>query len=732
MTGTIEASASPDPADPGVGVDAEAAAAHSRGSTTVLTAELRDHEATAAHDAPAKGPAPALGYQPALDGLRGLALIAIFVFHAGFDWAPGAFLSVSTFFTLSGFLITTLLLAEFARHDRIDRRAFWGRRFRRLLPASLVAIAGIVIASAFLGDAQQLSRLRGDVVAGLAYVANWRFIIAGDSYGAMFTSKSPMQHFWSLAIEEQFYLVYPLVVAAVLAAAKGSRRWLAGILAALIALSVGSGLVLLARGAPLDRLYFGSDVRAAELLIGGLLAVWWVRHRELSPQGRRVALILGALAFLAMLVLWHVAVRTDGIWYHGGLPLYALLTAAVIIAAVQPHGPVRAVLSWRGIVVIGLVSYGAYLIHWPVFVWLDERTGLAPWPLFALRVGVTFALATASYFLVEQPIRHRKLPEHWGLVLAPVAIVAIIGGAVVIESRAPTPATIDFEAARQELVNRTKAGQPTLTPEQLAGIEAMEKAKSTPTQPGETIDWESLKGFNDPPPGVSAPTAAVFGDSSALMTGLGLGDWSGQHPTLLAQAGGFAELGCGTLDVERRYQGAIVTYPDVCKDWPQKWSEFAAANHPAVSVVQIGPWETADTKLPGEEQYQSLGDPKLDDAVRAKLADGVDRLLAQGSKVVLLTSPDIDSGRVDGRSPPQPFAESDPARMTRWNQILHEVASTRPRVGIVDLAGFVASHQADDARLRPDGVHFTWATSDEVAAWLGPEVVRVSAGLPAP
>ena len=221
-----------------------------------------------------------LGYQPALDGLRGLALIAIFFFHAGFSFAPGAFLSVSTFFTLSGFLITVLLIGEHRSAGRIDLKAFWSRRFRRLLPASLVVILTVVVVSWFLADASQLQKLSGDAIACLAYVANWHFIAAGDSYAALFTSKSPFQHFWSLAIEEQFYFVYPLAMVAIFRVGRGKLRAVGIGLGTLIAISVTESIYGWHHGWGVDRLYFGADVRAAELLVGGLVGVWWVREHQ--------------------------------------------------------------------------------------------------------------------------------------------------------------------------------------------------------------------------------------------------------------------------------------------------------------------------------------------------------------------------------------------------------------------------------------------------------------------
>ncbi|MFN8035467.1 MAG: acyltransferase family protein [Acidimicrobiia bacterium] len=631
-----------------------------------------------------------IAYQPGLDGLRGLALAAILVFHAGFAWAPGAFLSVSTFFTLSGFLITTLLLGEHRRRGHIDLRAFWSRRFRRLLPASLLAIAGIVLASSILATANQLERLRGDVVAALAYVANWHFIASGDAYGALFATRSPMQHFWSLAIEEQFYFVYPLLMAVLFAVSRGSRRMIGLGLAGLIACSLGASLVLQATGASVDRLYFGTDVRAAELLLGGLVAVVWARHGErLAARGRWVTAASGAVALALMLVLWRFAHRTDIGWFRGGLLAYACVTSAVILAALQPAGPVRRVLSWRPLVAVGLVSYGAYLIHWPVFVWLDESTGLPPWPLFGLRLAVTFALAVPSYLFVEQPIRHGRLHWKWGLTLAPISVAAILAGTQVVPAGAVSQAT-QIANSRSAFVRLAREEQAGRAKRIAAGV----------------------------------PTMAPFGDSTAAVDGFALARWTDAHKQALVPVEGWPHLGCGVLEYDRLYRGGPAPYDPQCRGWIGNWRRAVAASRPDLAVVMLGPWEVTDIRLPGDARFRAIGDPAVDAALVAKLGEAVDTLLANGARrVVLVTSPPIESGRVDGQSPPSPFPESDPARMARWNAIQREVAASRRHVGVVDLAAYLGG-RTDDHRLRPDGVHFTNDTALEITGWLGPRIAR--------
>ncbi|HEY6532107.1 MAG TPA: acyltransferase, partial [Acidimicrobiales bacterium] len=217
---------------------------------------------------------------PGLDGLRGLAVIGVLLFHGGFTWAKGGFLGVSTFFTLSGFLITNLLVREWDSTDAIRLGRFWVRRFRRLLPAALIAIALIGLIWWRIGTPEQLATLRADMLAALGYVANWRFFSAGTSYADLFSAPSPLQHFWSLAIEEQFYVIFPLVVLGLMRL--GGRRVLTAVL---VAATLASVVLELALGGNIDRVYYGTDTRAAELLLGALLAVWW-SGRALAPRGR--------------------------------------------------------------------------------------------------------------------------------------------------------------------------------------------------------------------------------------------------------------------------------------------------------------------------------------------------------------------------------------------------------------------------------------------------------------
>ncbi|MHB1139525.1 MAG: acyltransferase family protein [Microthrixaceae bacterium] len=645
---------------------------------------------TTSTDAPATGRARSVPYSAPIDGLRGLALLAIVVYHSGLGWAPGAFLSVSTFFTLSGFLITALMLAEHERADTVSLKGFWSRRLRRLMPAALAAIACIVVAAAWIADSTQLARLRGDALASLAYVANWRFIAEGDAYGAGFDSPSPFTHFWTLAIEEQFYIVLPLVVVGVLAAARGSRRVLAGVLAALAAASLCWSMWLESHGASTDRLYFGTDVRAAELIAGALLAVWWMRRtRPLTERSRRALSVLSPLALLVMVVSWVTADLQDRIFYRGGLVAYSLLTLTVIVGCLDGSGVVARALRSRPLVWVGTVSYGAYLLHFPILIWLEQRT---PWPAavrLVVALPVVLVLAALSVRFLEAPVRSGAFLRTPGrAALAGVAAVAgtlvlIVGVTAVVDVEPPVD--LDAVARWAELVEQTAA-----------------------------------QGRSD------APRIGVYGDSSALMTSAGLSAYSREHPEELVTTPGFTALGCGLLtDGERIVRGESKPPDEECVGWEQRWADASAATPSDLAVLQLGPWEITDQRLEADGEILTIGeDPEMDDAIRDGLRRAIDVLLVDNGRVVLLSPPDVDVGRVDGRSPTVAFDESDPARMGRFRELLAEVAAEHPRVDVVQLDDWVAA-QPDDRRLRPDGVHFTDRTTLEVAAWLGPRLVEV-------
>ena len=364
-----------------------------------------------------------LAHIAALDGVRGLAVLAVVVYHLDADLLPGGFLGVSLFFTLSGFLITNLLVAEWRATGTIDLGSFWSRRFRRLLPASVAGIALVIVLSP-AWTANQLASLPGDVAGALGYVANWRFITGGDRYGAGFEAPSPLLHYWSLAIEEQFYLVVGALTV-VLAAGRSLRRWLTvfGLLGVVSIIAT----VVLHDPLETDRIYFGSLTRMAELIAGVLLAL--AVGTEMPARLRSAVRVVGALAFVAVLGAFVMVDLATGALYRGGFWLMALASVS-LIAGAMVDGPMRQMLSWRPLTVLGLFSYGIYLYHWPLFLWLDtERTGLDGWALTGLRLAATALVALASFVWLERPIREGRFAGRPLVAVGVASSVLVLGGA---------------------------------------------------------------------------------------------------------------------------------------------------------------------------------------------------------------------------------------------------------------------------------------------------------------
>jgi len=368
-------------------------------------------------------------YMPGLDGLRALAVLAVIAYHEQFAWAPGGLLGVGVFFTLSGFLITSILISQWARLGGIKLGDFWLHRARRLLPALFVMLA-VVTAWVTVADRARLDSLRTAVGAAAAYFSNWYIIARNQSYFARFAPPAPLDHLWSLAVEEQFYLLWPLLLVAGLIAARKLRaatRWLIVPTALLTAASVYEMVVLYHPGLDPTRVYEGTDTRAFGLLIGAMLALAWPKGAERGtdsatrPASRwmRVLLDAAGLAGLAAigLMIWRVG-QYSPFAYRGGLVLLSVATAAVVAATAYPASIVGRALGWRPLRWIGVRSYGIYLWHFPVIV-MTSQPNVKPGLLLAgLQIAASILLAALSWQLIEEPIRHGAIGRAWARVRA--------------------------------------------------------------------------------------------------------------------------------------------------------------------------------------------------------------------------------------------------------------------------------------------------------------------------
>ncbi len=613
----------------------------------------------------------AIPYVPALDGLRGAAVLAVLLFHGGVGWLPGGFLGVDAFFVLSGYLVTTLLLTG-------DLRTFWERRVRRLVPALLLLVGAVLVA----GAVWPLNASPRDALGAVTYLANWRAITTGGGYFASFAAPSAFKHTWSLAVEGQFYVVWPLVVVFV------CRRSKRAVLACAGAGALVSAVAMAASYTPYGdpaRAYYGTDTRLQALLVGAALSV------VLSTRGgavRRTVIALSGLAGTVVTVwLWHSANGTARDLYRGGFLLGAVATAAIIATVVTlPAAGLSRVLAVRPLRVVGQVSYGIYLWHWPVFLLLThERTHLAVLPLLAVRLAVTGAFTALSWFLVEVPARTWR-PRWRPALLRPVAVACV--GVLVLAALASW---------------RRDGGSPATTP--AAAIET----QAPPVVPPEIAAAPVTQVVAKPRvPGTAR--VLLLGDSVAETLGNGLRDADGISVV------NAATRGCGLATSGRyRYFGGEFSDLPQCAGWPETWAADIDRTDPDLVAVLVGRWDVMDRWYDGE--WRQVGDATFDEYLRRQF----ERVLkvAYGHRLVLLTAPYYRRGeRPDGGR----YPEDDPARVDRFNAIVRAIGDAH-HVPVVDLNSALApegvfTKTINGALVRYDGVHVSPAGARLIEPWL--------------
>lgn len=376
---------------------------------------------TASANADTRGRTGRIPYQRGLDGLRSLAVLAVVLYHSGWQWAVGGYLGVEVFFVISGYLITTMLYTEWRNQGSVRLGQFWLGRARRLLPALVLLLLG-TLAYAVLMMPHEVARLRSDALAATAYASNWYMVLARQSYFETVGRPSLLRHLWSLAVEEQYYIVWPIAFALLMRLGKRRLTVAVTILAA-----IGSSVLMAMLywpGLDPSRVYYGTDTRAAGLLIGSALALLLVPRAAGGDQRPPRSLWLDGGAAVALLALVAcLALLDDGLayLYQGGFAVVALLTAATIAGAVHPRARLLpATLGWRPFRWLASRSYGVYLWHWPVFVATRPHVDvpLDGVPLLLLRLGITLVCAELSYRLVEMPVRSGALARSWRRMLA--------------------------------------------------------------------------------------------------------------------------------------------------------------------------------------------------------------------------------------------------------------------------------------------------------------------------
>jgi peptidoglycan/LPS O-acetylase OafA/YrhL len=626
-----------------------------------------------------------------LDGIRAIAVLGVLAFHGGVSWAGGGLLGVDIFFVLSGFLITSLLVGEWSTSGTVRFRRFYERRARRLLPALFLTMLLVAAYAHWFAPPSTLSSLRGDAFSTLAYVANWHFIATGANYFVRFGPPSPLLHTWSLAVEEQFYLVWPALALFVMR--RRGRRGLAAVAALGIALSAAVTIVLFHHAVSVTSLYYGTQTRVQEVMTGALLAVLmprivrWARpegvHGEPDAAGgatggatgeageagqasdtadrdtgdtavrRSLGIrhpgwqisMVGGLGAAALLWALHAVSGQTGFLYDGGFLLVAGATAAVIlVVVVRPEDLLSRFLGIGVLGYIGRISYGLYLYHYPMFQMIKgEHTGLSGSPLLVVRLAATGAAAVASYHLVEMPVRNRRALPGWQLVAAIPIGLAIVVTALVLTTVPPPP----------QLVAKAP---------KKVGLFAV------PSRP---------------PPGLASGRHVhilLLGDSLAETLGFGLGVQAASWGATFDNQG---IVGCD-LDPSSivNIEGSITQAAQGCVGWQQTWKEMIDRQDPDVVAVLLGRWEVSDRIIDGH--WTRIGQPAWDQVYAAELGTAISILSSRGAHVVIFTLPYITqtTESPDGT----PWDINQPIRTNEYNALVRKTVARYPKVAsVIDL-----------------------------------------------
>lgn len=646
-------------------------------------------------------PRRTLGYQPALDGLRAISVIAVLLYHGDVAWIPGGFLGVDVFFVISGFLITTLLIEEWHKRGAIDRPHFWLRRARRLLPA-LFAVIIATVAYSVIVLPDEVARLRGDVVAALTYTTNWFLIFSQQSYFEAGGRPSPLRHLWSLAVEEQFYIVWPILFGLMLRRVKGKvdRLFLPLMIAALASAFLMAWLFV--PDADPSRVYYGTDTRAAGILLGAALACIWMPWRSRVAAAAKAGPILevvGVLAGLFLLWCFTHAGEFDDWLYRGGF--FFVAVATIVVIAVVVHPSVRLMsgaLSTYPLTWVGLRSYGLYLWHWPVFVFMTAgEVGFGGLPLLASKFAVTFALAALSYQYVEMPIRRHGL--------APVKRWLRVGTGRRKGLAAWLTAPVLAVAVPVGMLTVALASAHTTNPFGPGGEQPEDPAPAATTAPAVTT-------AAPPAAGAAAATAAsAAGPPSRIVlvgdsVGLTLARNAPASATSVFKITNGAIEGCGVMEgaVKTAANGFRWSF-EGCKGWPEKWAANARKANAQVALVTVGAWDVFDlSQASGDVTF---GTPAFDAQFSSQLQLGITALKGAGVKVALLEVPcfrPISAGGL--RALPE---RGDDSRTRHLNDLLRQAAAADP-ANVVFITGPQAyctdEAVAKDVGQRWDGVHY--------------------------
>lgn len=648
-----------------------------------------------------------------LDGLRALAVTAVVLYHLDDQILPGGFLGVDVFFVLSGYLITSLLVSEHRRSGSIALREFWKRRARRLWAAAWVVLAMVALGGLWnLWGADRQLLLPGEIFAAVAHIENY-WVLGHGGYLSQFAAPSPVRHFWSLAVEEQFYMVWPLVMLGALAAVRRfgrSAMWV--VLVMLGVASLTTGLLV----SP-EQAYLGTATRAIALIVGALLGWWWSDTPLSAPSNRRLHRVVGLWAAVGAVVLIVGTVTLhphDEIMARGGFLVVAVASAGLTAVAVVPGFPARW-LSITPLVWLGRRSYGIYLLHWPLIVAMGP--GRPTWLVALVVVPTTLLAAAALHRLIEEPlIARRWKPSMQFLGTGVVAVVT--AGALLAAVPATTP-TKDIAEGLEAISDPASAasldssGTNSPDPDGSGTGNAPGSVTTTtsciPTVvAGATQDWPTVTDGFDPVTveELADPTMAACAQQLDVMV---VGDSTGR-----GFSNGLAKLGDPNIRVWDRTTLGCSLGDESCPDWRTEWATAVHQVRPDVVVMYVNP--VVDLKgvddaafLSDEGEFQRL----------AVLNEAADLLSSEGAALVFVAPPSPRPPKglffCNGRRSGTPC---DPAVTRAWTDSVIAVAKDRG-IPVLDVAGFL-NELGDNDETRPDGMHFALPSLHALAEWALP------------
>ncbi|MGA0894178.1 MAG: acyltransferase family protein [Ilumatobacteraceae bacterium] len=644
-----------------------------------------------------------LGYQPSLDGLRAVAVGLVLLFHQGFGWMSGGYVGVSVFFTLSGYLITYLLAEEWSSTATISIREFYGRRVRRLLPASLACLAGISVVSSF-GVFPPVARLDRAVIGALLQIGNWEALTRGSSYAALLTGgATPVDHFWSLAVEEQFYWCWPLVMVAIFRLTAGDRRRSARIVVAAAVAFIALGPITAAVWGP-DAAYWSTPARLGEILTGAALAMV-VRCRGGATAAPRWSTEFLAWAGVAAVAAASVLLPADsGPAYSGLLGVGSLASVAILVGLRQHDGLLRRLLSARPLVVLGTMSYGIYLYHWPVFLAL--RPGDSSAQSFALRVALTLAIASVSYRYLELPFRTRRRrlgsAGAAGLSLASLGIVGAL--ALTIAPDGTLRYDAPEEAAAAVSIAAVEGPLGSLAPMPTPPDDSAPSSTTASAEPPTTAMGAADPLF--PEVALEAPSrpvrVLVLGDSTGIALGSGLISWAADHRESM-QVTSLAAIGCGVIRDAWQVAPDDPMRTECDRLLDEELPRVLEESVPDVIVVHVSLVDAVPRLWDDTEGVIPATDSRYVERLDRDYSEFTAYLLARSSARILWVMPTLPAewflGRVNGDFPPEWWSPQR-AAIAR--------ASTHPRILSADLGQWISLREAGGSRrYREDGLHLS-------------------------